>query len=159
MQKYDRTKHRNNGKSKYHYVATKSNIITTDNDDQKKFHNRDLGLFNMARTLNVKINRRQRIRWFFNINDCFDDVSLRQKIENICSRYGFVGKRTIVLKKDNRVKRLMIDTPLFLFTVDNIVLFSNDLLQLARGNSIFYERWEVVPSKTTLLTKITRLFN
>jgi len=150
---------RNNGKSKAYYNHTKNNIIYADTENQSKPQYRDLSLFKMARTFGVEINRRQRIRWFFNIKNCFDDDSLIQKIEKICSRYGFVGKRVITLNKDSGSNRLIIDTPLFLFALDNIVQFSNDLQQLGRANSVFYERWEVVPPKTTLITKITKLFN
>jgi len=149
---------RNNGKSKF-TNHTQKNIILTDNDDQSKPQPRDLSLFNMARTFGVQINRRQRIRWFFNIRGRFDDDSLQQKIEKICSRYSFIGKRVITIGKDGTHNRLVIDTPIFLFTLDNIVQFSNDLLEFAIANSMFYERWEVVPPKTTLITKITKLFN
>ena len=65
------TKNRNNGKSKNYYNHTQKNIILTDNDDQSKPQPRDLSLFNMARTFNVEINTRQRVRWFFNINNQF----------------------------------------------------------------------------------------
>ncbi len=113
----------------------------------------------MARTLGVEINTRQRIRWFFNINDHFDDNYLKQKIEKICSKYGFVGKRVVTIGQVGKNNRLEIDAPLFLFTLDNIVQFSNDLLEFAIGNSMFYERWEVVPPQTTILSRIKKLFN
>ena len=49
------TRNRNNGKSKNYYNHTQRNIILTDNDDQSKPQLKDLSLFNMARTFNVKI--------------------------------------------------------------------------------------------------------
>jgi hypothetical protein len=153
------TKNRNNGKSKNYYNHTKKNIILTDNDDQSKPQIRDLSLFKMAKTFKVKINRRQRIKWFFYIKNGFDVDLLRKNIEKICSRYGYIGKREIAVVKDGWRNQLVIDTPIFLFTLDNIVQFSNDLLELAKANSIFYERWDVVPPKTTILSKITKWFN
>ena len=48
--------------------------------------------------------------------------------------------------------------PQFLFTLDNINRFSHELLKLAKENFVFYERWDVVPSKTTPLGKLVGLF-
>ena len=153
------TRNRNNGKSKNYYNHTQRNIILTDNDDQSKINIKDLSLYKMARTFNVKIDSRQRVRWYFNVSSRFEVDSVRENIEKICSRYGFVGKREITLIKDAGRNRLVIDTPLFLFTLDNIVQFTNELVLLARTNSIFYERWEVVPPQTTLLTRIKKLLS
>jgi hypothetical protein len=113
----------------------------------------------MTNTFNVKINRRQKVKWFFYIKTGLDVELLRKNIEKICSRYGFIGKREIAIVKDGRRNQLVIDTPLFLFTLDNIVQFSNDLLGLAKEHSIFYERWNVEPTKTTILSKIKKFFN
>lgn len=153
------TKNRNNGKSKNYYNHTHRNLILTDNDDHSKPQPKDLSLFKMAKTFNVKINRRQRVKWFFYIKNDLDVDLLRKNIEKICSRYGYIGKNEIAVVKDGWRNQLVIDTPIFLFTLDNIVQFSNDLLELAKANSIFYERWDVVPPKTTILSKITKLFN
>ncbi len=113
----------------------------------------------MARAFNVKIDSRQRVRWYFNVRSQFELDPVQKNIEKICSRYGFVGKREITLIKDAGRNRLVIDTQLFLFNLDNIVQFSNELLRMATTNSIFYERWEVVPPQTTILSKITKFFN
>lgn len=150
---------RNNGKSKSYYNHKQKQLIIADNEYQSKPQKNDLSLFNMARNLGVEINKRQGIRWFFNIHDRFQDNSLKQKIEKICSKYSFVGKRLIKIGQVGKNKRLVIEAPLFLFTLDNIVQFSNDLLELAKENSIFYERWDVMPPQTTILTRIKRLFN
>lgn len=152
-------KDRNNGKSKNYYNHTQRNITLTDYDDQSKPRTQDVSLFKMTNTFNVKINRRQKVKWFFYIKTGLDVELLRKNIEKICSRYGFIGKMEIVIVKDGWRNQLVIDTPLFLFTLDNIVQFSNDLLELAKENSIFYERWDVMPPQTTILTRIKRLFN
>jgi len=150
---------RNNDKRKNYFNHTQKNIIVTDNDDQSKPRTQDLSLFKMTNTFNVKINRRQKVKWFFYIKTGLDVELLRKNIEKICSRYGFIGKREIAIVKDGRRNQLVIDTPLFLFTLDNIVQFSNDLLGLAKEHSIFYERWNVEPTKTTILSKIKKFFN
>ncbi len=152
-------KNRNNGKSKSYYNHKQRQIIIADEDDQDKINYKDLSLFKMARTFNVKIDSRQRVRWYFSVSSQFESDPVRNNIEEICSRYGFIGKREISLINIAGRTRLMIDTPLFLFTQDNIVKFSNELMRLAKANSIFYERWEVVPPQTTLITKIKNLFN
>jgi len=152
-------KNRNNGKSKNYFNHSRENIILTDSDDQNKINIKDLSLFKMARAFNVEIGSRQRVRWYFNISSRFEVDSVREDIEKICSRYGFVGKREITRIKDAGRNRLVIDTPLFLFTLDNIVQFTNELVLLARTNFIFYERWEVVPQQTTILSRIKKLFN
>lgn len=153
------TKNRNNGKSRNYYNHKQKKIIITDNDNQGKPQTRDQSLFNMARTLGVEINRRQRIRWFLNIHDHTDDNYLKQKIEKICCKYGFIGNRVITIGQVGKKNRLVIDAPLFLFTRDNIVQVSNDLLEFAIANSMFYEGWEVVPPQTTILSRIKKLFN
>ena len=150
---------RNNDKSKNYFNHAQKNIIVTDNDDQSKPRTQDLSLFKMTNTFNVKINRRQKVKWFFYIKTGLDVELLRKNIEKICSRYGFIGKREIAIVKDGRRNQLVIDTPLFLFTLDNIVQFSNDLLGLAKEHSIFYERWDVEPTKTTILSMIKKFFN
>lgn len=152
-------KTRSNGKNRYYYNHPQKNNSLTENDDQNKINIKDLSLFKMARTFNVKIDSRQRVRWYFNVSSRFEVDSVRENIEKICSRYDFVGKREITLIKDAGRNRLLIDTPLFLFTLDNIVQFTNELVLLARTNSIFYERWEVVPPQSTLLSRIKNLFN
>ena len=150
---------RNNGKSKNYYNHTQRHNILIDYDDQSKPRTQDVSLFKMTNTFNVKINRRQKVKWFFYIKTGLDVELLRKNIENICSRYGFIGKMEIAVVKDGWRNQLVIDTPLFLFTLDNIVQFSNDLLELAKESSIFYERWEVVPPQTTTLSKIKKFFN
>jgi hypothetical protein len=150
---------RNNGRSRYYHNHSQKNIILTDSEDQSKINIKDLSLFKMARAFNVKIDSRQRVRWYFNVRSQFELDPVQKNIEKICSRYGFVGKREITLIKDAGRNRLVIDTQLFLFNLDNIVQFSNELLRMATTNSIFYERWEVVPPQTTILSKITKFFN
>jgi hypothetical protein len=113
----------------------------------------------MAKTFNVKINRRQRVKWFFYIKNGLDVDLFRKDIEKICSKYGFIGRREMAVIKDGWRDQLVIDTPIFLFTLDNIVQFSNDLLELAKENLIFYERWEVVPPQTTILSRIKNFLN
>lgn len=158
MNTHYKINNRNNGKSKYHNIAT-DRINNQGNNYHSKYNNKDLGLFQMARALNVKVNTRQRIRWFFNINNNLDDVALRQEIESLCSRCQFAGKGIITLKQERNVMRLIIDTPLFLFTLDNIAQFSNKLYTMSMKNSIFYERWEVVPRQEGWLKRFTRLFS
>jgi len=150
---------RNNGRNRYYHNHSQKNIILTDPEDQNKINIKDLSLFKMARTFNIKMDSRQRVRWYFNVSVRFEVDTVRESIEKICSRYGFVGKREITLIKDAGRNRLVIDTPLFLFTLDNIVRFSNELLRMATANSIFYERWEIVPPQTTTLSKIKKFFN
>jgi hypothetical protein len=152
-------KNRNNGKSKYQYFRTRNTIILTDSEHKIKPHPQDLSLFNMAKSFNVKIKSKQRVRWFFNVKNSLDNDSLKQKIEKICSEYCFVGKRFIAISNDGKKNLLVIDTPSFFFTFDSIIQFSNDLFELAKENSIFYERWEVVPHQTTILSRMKKLFN
>ena len=87
------------------------------------------------------------------------NVTFRQEIERLCSNCQFAGKAIITLKQERNVMRLIIDTPLFLFTLDNIAQFSNRLFKMSLKNSIFYERWEVVPRQEGWLKRFTHLFS
>ena len=55
MYTQNRIANRNNGKGKYHNLITNTNTGIIKHD-QTKFHNKDLGLFQMARALNVKVS-------------------------------------------------------------------------------------------------------
>ena len=94
----------------------------------------------------------------FNVSKCTDEISFQQNIERVCSRFRFVGRRTITIDQKGLTRRLILDTPMFLFTLDNIASISTELLGLAKNSSAYYERWEVVPGKESMISRLKGLF-
>jgi hypothetical protein len=148
---------RNNGRDRYIFTPKKRNFSISE-DKYRKYLSRDVSLFNMAKTLNVKTNCRQRVRWIFNISKCTDEVIFKHNIESVCLRYGFVGRRNITIDLKGLTRRLVLDTPIFLFTLDNVKVFSSELYNVSKSSSAYYERWEVVPRDNDLIQKIRKVF-
>jgi hypothetical protein len=152
-------KNRNNGKSTYNYKTTSNKTIFDSAEDNNRPQIKDLVLFKMAIAFGVEINRRQRIKWIFKLHGYIDKTTFRNNLERTCSNLGFVGKMIIDIGKDGRNNLLIIETPLFLFSLDNIVQYSNCLLVFAKQNPIYYDRWEISPPKQTISRKIKNLFS
>jgi hypothetical protein len=152
-------KNRNNGKNMYHYKPATNKIIYDGSEDDSRPQIKDLVLFKMAIAFGVEINRRQRIKWYFKLHGHIEETTFRNNLERVCSSPGFVGKMIIDIRKDGRNNLLIIETPLFLFSLDNVVRFSNSLLAVAKQNPVYYDRWEISPPKQTLSKKIKNLFN
>lgn len=152
-------KNRNNGKSTYHYKSTSNKTIFNGAEDNNRPQIKDLVLFKMAIAFGVEINQRQRIKWLFKLHGYIEKTTFRNNLERTCSNLGFVGKMNIDIGKDGRNNLLIIETPLFLFSLDNVVRFSNNLLAIAKQNPLLYERWEISPPKQTFSEKIKNLFS
>lgn len=152
-------KNRNNGKSTYHYKSTSNKTMIDNAEDTNRPQIKDLVLFKMAIAFGVEINSRQKIKWIFKLHGYIDKTTFRNSLERNCSNLGFVGKMNIDIGRDGRDNLLIIETPLFLFSLVNVVQFSNNLLALAKQNPIYYDRWEISPPKQTFSTKIKNLFS
>lgn len=156
MRPLTKIQNRNNGRS--HTYVNRGQKINVAEEKIIKHHSRDLAIFNAVTTLKVKTNSRQRIRWMFNVSKCTDEISFQQNIERVCSRFRFVGRRTITIDQKGLTRRLILDTPMFLFTLDNIASISAELFGLAKNSSAYYERWEVVPGKESMISRLKGLF-
>jgi hypothetical protein len=152
-------KNRNNGKNMYHYKSTSNNTIFDSAEDNNRPQIKDLVLYKMAIAFGVEINQRQGIKWFFKLHGYIEKTTFRNNLERTCLSLGFVGKMNIVIGKDGKNNLLIIETPLFLFSLDNVVRFSNSLLSVAKQNPVYYDRWEISPPKQTFSGKIKNLFS
>ncbi len=158
MQLQIRTKNRNNGRSYNHFNQNKKSESFNRNLNQIRPLPKDLSLFKMARTFGIEVNDRQHVRWYIKVNDNIDCISLENKFKQRCSQFSFTGKASVGWNNNRKGKQLILDTPRFLFTLDNINKFSIELLKLAKESSVFYERWDVIRGKTTPFEKLVGLF-